>query len=240
MGGCSGSRLPSDEEREGLENALRLAATPVDEADPEHLELLRTLWHAMRTVDPPPPEAELEEFTVDSYEWKRFGFQAPRPVTDFRGGGLLSLQLMVHCAQRRPQTMGHISRSQRELRRESGYTKGFPVAAAMINTTRAALQACGVMREGGLRVDPGGVRAPYWQEVCADGGLEGLFAAILERTAKDVLDGGLQYAEFNMILQRVRDQAAAALRKQRTVAEVRRQLGLEPDEAQGAGGFSLL
>eukprot|EP00756_Hemistasia_phaeocysticola_P054070 Hpha_TRINITY_DN30014_c0_g1::TRINITY_DN30014_c0_g1_i1::g.21547::m.21547 len=235
--GCGVSRVPSSEELAVLQNAVRLVNTPVDEQ--KHEPELRALWEAMRANDPPPPESAEEEFSLESYEWKRFGFQAPKPVTDFRGGGLLSLRVMLACVRRRPRTMGHISRSQRELRRGSDYVFGFPVAAAMINVTRATLQVCKMQREGGLPVDLASSRSPLWPLVTVDGGFEGIFAALLERMAAEVLSKKVKYAEFNSVLNKVRQEAEGILRTPLTLPQLREKLGLGPDEADLEGGMSL-
>ena len=77
---------------------------PVDLADPEGVSsrLLRQLW--TNTIglffqargQPVPPFAPVSPY------WKLIGFQRETPLTDFRGGGILSLMHLVAFSSRFP------------------------------------------------------------------------------------------------------------------------------------------
>jgi len=57
----------------------------------EHTEILKDIWNS--TVSP----GDTDEFQISDQLWRtKLGFQSANPLTDFRGGGLLSLEVLHH------------------------------------------------------------------------------------------------------------------------------------------------
>lgn len=109
----------------------RSVATEYDPQRQEHVELLERLWAATRPgVAWPGPKADA---------WKGLGFQGCAPETDFRGGGLFSLELLVGFAEAKPELLASILR---HAERNPGCAADdpdapafYPFAAAGINVT---------------------------------------------------------------------------------------------------------
>ena len=88
----------TDEQHAELKK-LRAASAVRFDAD-RHWPLMERLWTAVRKAggvdaddDVPPPRDQ---------RWKAVGFQSETPATDFRGGGVLALEHLLHLAERRP------------------------------------------------------------------------------------------------------------------------------------------
>ena len=85
------------DKRNRIREIVELLNVPVDLKTPEGVSsrLLRQLWgntiglYFESRGQPVPP------FTPVSPYWKLIGFQRETPLTDFRGGGLLSLMHLV-------------------------------------------------------------------------------------------------------------------------------------------------
>eukprot|EP01053_Blabericola_migrator_P013058 Blabericola_migrator_1__13057@NODE_87_length_14713_cov_55_061450_g78_i0_p4_GENE_NODE_87_length_14713_cov_55_061450_g78_i0NODE_87_length_14713_cov_55_061450_g78_i0_p4_ORF_typecomplete_len489_score59_92ELMO_CED12/PF04727_13/6_9e29_NODE_87_length_14713_cov_55_061450_g78_i013252791 len=116
--------------------------TPVDPSSPLHRKLLSSYWSAIFPRIPEPP--------IPSWHWQLAGFQSSNPWTDFRGGGLLALQLMVLFAQSHQQVIETIVhdclpelRDLRKLPEEKSKTMMsdiyYPYSAAFINITFALI-----------------------------------------------------------------------------------------------------
>jgi hypothetical protein len=67
-----------------IQEKFELAAVEVSWANPSHKELLALLWNLLGNSDFPGQKAEA---------WKSLGFQGSDPQTDFRGMGVLALQV---------------------------------------------------------------------------------------------------------------------------------------------------
>jgi ELMO domain-containing protein len=76
---------------EGINSLLspcyQLMTSNYDENNEENINLLKKLWKNLK------PEIELKEMNND--EWSDMGFQGKNPSTDFRGMGLLGLDVLV-------------------------------------------------------------------------------------------------------------------------------------------------
>jgi len=80
---------PLQEER--LNTLRRRLQIPFDGSRIEHQDALRQLWRlAYPTREIPPLKSEL---------WKEMGWQGTDPSTDFRGGGLISLENLIFFAK---------------------------------------------------------------------------------------------------------------------------------------------
>jgi len=83
---------PLQEQR--LNNLRRRLQIPFDGSRIEHQDALRQLWRlAYPTREIPPLKSEL---------WKEMGWQGNDPSTDFRGGGLISLENLIFFARNYP------------------------------------------------------------------------------------------------------------------------------------------
>jgi hypothetical protein len=155
---------------------LARAETPVDLRSRRHWAQLRRIWLAANFADgedvPLPPEdfaarsPRDAEATMSS--WTRLGFQNDDPSTDFRGGGLLALEAMLHFAESNPteyramlappaQRKAAIGRALPVVRpdgvsvqEEPGDT--LPVALTSINITRMLLVMLSLSRPSTLAV----------------------------------------------------------------------------------------
>lgn len=80
-----------------LRQLERERATPFDNDNRAHVNLLQQLWVA---VGKP-----LASYARMGKQWTELGFQGEDPATDLRGAGILGLRQLVHFAQRHPQAM---------------------------------------------------------------------------------------------------------------------------------------
>jgi hypothetical protein len=124
------SRLPTDEERAVSLRARAMMQTPFDSSNPQHAALL----------------AQLEK-ACDGVPWQLVGFQSPNPATDFRGGGLLSLENILYFVTRMP--VQALSMMHKRKDRTIGNTaegvdsSNYPWAAVGINITRMIAELVG-------------------------------------------------------------------------------------------------
>ena len=70
---------------------------PLDHEKQAHNKLIETLWSALFH--------EPMGSQIPNPLWKTFGFQNIDPRTDFRGGGVISLKIMIHYAQTYPENI---------------------------------------------------------------------------------------------------------------------------------------
>ncbi|KAK3040035.1 hypothetical protein RJ639_028366 [Escallonia herrerae] len=77
-----------------LKNLQRRLEVPFDGSHLEHQDALRQLWMLAY------PDRELP--SLKSKLWKEMGWQGPDPSTDFRGGGLISLENLIYFAKMYP------------------------------------------------------------------------------------------------------------------------------------------
>eukprot|EP01054_Gregarina_sp_Poly1_P010644 Gregarina_sp_Poly_1__10643@NODE_79_length_15751_cov_81_561464_g67_i0_p4_GENE_NODE_79_length_15751_cov_81_561464_g67_i0NODE_79_length_15751_cov_81_561464_g67_i0_p4_ORF_typecomplete_len435_score40_79ELMO_CED12/PF04727_13/3_6e31_NODE_79_length_15751_cov_81_561464_g67_i021483452 len=82
------------EELQEYFNIYVKVGVPVDPENPAHKRLLEAYW---RLIYP-----SVEAPAIPDWKWQLAGFQSSSPWTDFRGGGLIALQLMFLFAQRHP------------------------------------------------------------------------------------------------------------------------------------------
>eukprot|EP00850_Spirogloea_muscicola_P024898 SM001721S03263 [mRNA] locus=s1721:373:1942:- [translate_table: standard] len=101
---------------------------PFDKNNEEHQEALRALWRAAY------PEEKLEGMV--SEQWKKMGWQGTDPSTDFRGGGFISLENLLHFAYKYPRVFRRLLRKEQGRRAEWEY----PFAVAGLNITFMLVQ----------------------------------------------------------------------------------------------------
>jgi len=117
---------PLQEER--LNTLGRRLQIPFDGSRIEHQDALRQLWHlAYPTCEIPPLKSEL---------WKEMGWQGTDPSTDFRGGGLISLENLIFFAKNYPKSFQMLLNKVQGQRSDWEY----PFAVAGINISFMLIQ----------------------------------------------------------------------------------------------------
>jgi len=117
---------PLQEER--LNTLRRRLQIPFDGSRIEHQDALRQLWHlAYPTREIPPLKSEL---------WKEMGWQGTDPSTDFRGGGLISLENLIFFARNYPKSFQMLLNKVQGQRSDWEY----PFAVAGINISFMLIQ----------------------------------------------------------------------------------------------------
>ncbi|CAL4930747.1 unnamed protein product [Urochloa decumbens] len=117
---------PLQEER--LNTLRRRLQIPFDGSRIEHQDALRQLWRlAYPTREIPPLKSEL---------WKEMGWQGTDPSTDFRGGGLISLENIIFFARNYPKSFQMLLNKVQGQRSDWEY----PFAVAGINISFMLIQ----------------------------------------------------------------------------------------------------
>ncbi|EME28667.1 ELMO domain-containing protein B [Galdieria sulphuraria] len=99
--------------------------TCFDHSNSSHEEALIKLWNLLLA------STSHESFSKKSEEWTKLGFQGKDPATDFRGGGLLSLQQLVYFAETRRELF---------LQMLNEASQSYPFACVGIRCTVAIVQ----------------------------------------------------------------------------------------------------
>ncbi len=160
------------------QDLLLRVETPVDLHSREHWAQLRRIWLAANFADgeevPPAPNQTDALSSTDAVaaasasSWTRLGFQNEDPSTDFRGGGLLALEAMLHFAENCPtqyramlsppaQRKAAIGRALPKVRADGVSeldepSDVLPVALTSINVTRMLLILLSLSRPSTLAV----------------------------------------------------------------------------------------
>lgn len=113
------SLSPIQEER--LRNLQQRLEVPFDGTHPDHQDALKVLWRLAY------PGRELP--SLKSELWKEMGWQSLDPSTDFRGGGIMSLENLIFFAMNYPDSFQRLLHKKDGKRSEWEY----PFAAAGIN-----------------------------------------------------------------------------------------------------------
>ncbi|WVZ56762.1 hypothetical protein U9M48_007248 [Paspalum notatum var. saurae] len=117
---------PLQEQR--LNTLRRRLQIPFDGSRIEHQDALRQLWRlAYPTREIPPLKSEL---------WKEMGWQGNDPSTDFRGGGLISLENLIFFARNYPNSFQMLLNKVQGQRADWEY----PFAVAGINISFMLVQ----------------------------------------------------------------------------------------------------
>eukprot|EP00746_Dinoflagellata_sp_MGD_P156363 gnl/MRDRNA2_/MRDRNA2_85794_c0_seq1.p1 gnl/MRDRNA2_/MRDRNA2_85794_c0~~gnl/MRDRNA2_/MRDRNA2_85794_c0_seq1.p1 ORF type:complete len:275 (-),score=31.36 gnl/MRDRNA2_/MRDRNA2_85794_c0_seq1:31-855(-) len=124
-GGMDYSLSPSEEQE--VAKLQCLAQIAFDPANPDHEELLREYFRIAQGMEP--PEGRRHK------AWKELGFQSEDPRTDFRGGGLLSLQCMLFMMQEHTERMQKMMMECAEVPKSATgqLTPSYPLSAAVVN-----------------------------------------------------------------------------------------------------------
>lgn len=86
------------------------------EEDSLSMKLLTRLWNHSIGLYYQTQGMEIPEFSPSSSLWKLIGFQRETPLTDFRGGGILSLHHLLAFVERYPLFVTDLMRDENELK----------------------------------------------------------------------------------------------------------------------------
>ena len=89
---------------------------PVDPANLYSRHLLCRLWNGTIGLYYQIQGQECPPYTPVSPYWKLLGFQRETPLTDFRGGGILSLEHLVSFVECHPRFVVALMKDQSELK----------------------------------------------------------------------------------------------------------------------------
>lgn len=117
---------PLQEER--LRNLRQRLEVPFDGSCADHQDALRQLWRLTY------PDREIPPLKSDL--WKEMGWQGSDPSTDFRGGGLISLENLIYFAKNYPDSFHRLLHKQNGTRAVWEY----PFAIAGINISYTLAQ----------------------------------------------------------------------------------------------------
>lgn len=150
LGLCTRTPPPLTEAQKlRLARLARRVDVPYDAADETHTRQLRELW----SLTFPDREGALPSAgaSLKHEGWKDMGWQGVDPATDFRSGGVLSLQNLVWFAKHRRETY------ERLLYKKTGTRSAweYPFAAAGVNVTFALVDVLEL--RGGTRAFGAGV-----------------------------------------------------------------------------------
>lgn len=187
-------RVPDRLETQVLRHLQERSAMPVNSDDTESVLLLQRLWHGLYGSD--------VSFQLFGAGWKVMGFQHPRDATsDFRGGGMLSLEALVYIVERHPDIVKGMFLRHKERAIQGPYNS-FPWACAGITLSRKLCELLQVTQP--LSGIPSEVYknspSTFWHVAKSSGAFLELFTwtfVCLERTW-DVV--GASYMDFGRIL----------------------------------------
>ena len=93
-------------EYDSFQTLLSQCLIPFSTSNPRHQDKLSTLFTLAqpRLIKHKPQFQQEEQGTL----WKEFGFQTNIPSNDFRGGGLKSLECMIHFSKNYPNELGEM------------------------------------------------------------------------------------------------------------------------------------
>ncbi|GMH21635.1 hypothetical protein Nepgr_023477 [Nepenthes gracilis] len=115
-------------QKECLQRLQNRIDVTYDSSNPLHQEALLALWNAAF------PDEKL--CGLISEQWKEMGWQGKDPSTDFRGGGLISLENLLFLARKFPKSFQDLLRKQEGDRSLWEY----PFAVAGVNITFMLIQ----------------------------------------------------------------------------------------------------
>lgn len=105
--------------RDRIEEHVKLAGVPVKWKNKDHEKDLFAMWKVLRPDDPLPQQKDKN--------WGKLGFQGKDPVTDFRGMGVLAVQMFLYLGRVKPQLAKYIFLRHRQ---EDQF---YPLACSCIN-----------------------------------------------------------------------------------------------------------
>lgn len=213
--------------------------------DPEvesHVNLLRQLWSLAF------PNRSLPSLKCE--EWKEMGWQGTDPATDFRSGGLLSLENLAWFAEHQPRVFQRLMHKRDGVRSQWEY----PFAAAGVNITFQLVDVLelrdktkkfgtsdSTRSEGGgggavplpAPTSPAGMAFVDCLEGDEDDAFERIYVAWFEVLDRNWLEAKATYMEFSQVMETSKKEVMRALEREGrrrggcTIAGLRQELGLQ-------------
>lgn len=180
---------PLQEER--LRSLQQRLEVSFDGTRVEHQDALRQLW------DLAYPGIELPH--LKSEDWKDMGWQGPDPSTDFRGGGMVSLENLIFFARQYPDSFQRLLHKQEGKRAEWEY----PFAVAGINISFMLTQMLNL--QSGKQLTMAGIRFVKLLKE-DDMAFDNLFCVAFEIMDAHWLAKRASYMQFNEVLKCTRTQ----------------------------------
>lgn len=183
-----------------------------DTENKDHQDKLRRLWELSFPGEPCT--------SLRCARWKDMGWQNEDPASDFRGGGLLSLESLTYMAAQHPETFTALKDKSAGQRSDWEY----PFAAAGVNLTFLLVEALGLRGDAPLPATTAG------RNFCAllgvsDNAFEEVFVSTYELLDRLWLDTKASYMEFPGVLKSTRERLEQVFSNQVcSVAEVRSML----------------
>ncbi|KAF9593260.1 hypothetical protein IFM89_021016 [Coptis chinensis] len=181
---------PLQEER--LRNLQLRLKVPFDGNLLEHQDALMQLWRlAYPGRELPPLKSEL---------WKEMGWQGNDPSTDFRGGGLISLENLIFFAKKYPESFQRLLHKQDGNRSEWEY----PFAVASINISFMLVQMLDL--HSGKPSTEGGIRFLEFLREEDEMAFDDLYCVAFRMMDAQWLAKHASYMQFNEVLKSTRIQ----------------------------------
>eukprot|EP00271_Cylindrocystis_brebissonii_P006720 TRINITY_DN194_c0_g2_i1.p1 TRINITY_DN194_c0_g2~~TRINITY_DN194_c0_g2_i1.p1 ORF type:complete len:337 (-),score=56.84 TRINITY_DN194_c0_g2_i1:1081-2091(-) len=188
-------RLSPDQEANLAKLKMRLTV-PFDGSREEHQEALRALWRCAY------PAQKLTGMV--SQQWKDMGWQGTDPATDFRGGGFISLENLLHLAYRYPHAFRRLLNKSSGKRAEWEY----PFAVAGLNLTFMLIKVLDLHADV-PRSLPGRAFMRLLGE--DEKAFDELYCVAFEMMDREWLLQEASYMEFNAVMAAVKVQVEYAL-----------------------------
>ncbi|KAJ1435599.1 ELMO/CED-12 family-domain-containing protein [Ochromonadaceae sp. CCMP2298] len=189
-------------------------------SDESHELLLREVYQAGNLG-----ERSGSEFERVSTAYKHLGFQREDPISDLRGGGILSLENIHYILkQQNGLAMDVIAR---RSNREAG--SNYPWAAGGVNVTRMVAALFEVISASGA---PMGAHSKkkYWH-LLEEGAFERLYVCAFVLLDKTFEQEQADYMRFPAVLALTKERFEQMLGSAQTVADVEAELGVAPAPA---------
>lgn len=201
---------PKANEISAIEHLGHQILRPYTDNDEHLLVTLHSLVTLQSTSNVPTP------YSRNGMWWKTgLGFQHTDPVSDIRGGGLLSLHNLIYFLANHPRKATNMlkKRANRQLTEENTFTS-FPWACAGINLTRLLALEFEVIRPSGM--SNAGNNAQYsnktsWRYLCEANGFNRMFVCVFLLLDYFWDEMNATYMDFNRVLKVVSEEFSMQL-----------------------------
>lgn len=126
-----------------VERLFKAKTTKVEWENPKHCELLEQVWqgfHSLEQLKEVTKDGHTSEFPGHNSEmWKEIGFQGRDPMTDFRGMGLLSVEVIIYLGMQYPKLAQRLAKVER----------AYPLCTAVINIVHCVADFLGITKATG-------------------------------------------------------------------------------------------
>jgi hypothetical protein len=203
----------SESQRDKLQTLAMRADVSYTKDIVEHVDALAALWTLAFPTDERPENLKSEK-------WKEMGWQGSSPETDFRAGGLLSLENLLWLGNRRPALFEELRRKSRGARSEFEY----PFAAAGVNLTFNLVEILEIRKQS--PVTPSGVCFAKLLDN-EEEAFEAIYALTFDALDREWLDTpNANYMDFPSVLKRTKQKLTLAMDGAISIDEIARRLGI--------------